>query len=178
MGRTGRGGEGPRHAAERGVCGHRAGIARHSARRQGGGAHGEGECTAGEAPKMTAVTGREDPGKLRIGLLLDSFEVPAWVYEMLVTLRQSTYADIALIVVNDSPKPKRRSLVSRVLRAWDSLFFAAYWKLDAKLFAVTPDAFEPRNATALLHDVPVMRVRPECTKYSDRLAGAGIQRDA
>ena len=125
---------------------------------------------------MTAVTGREDQGKLRIGLLLDSFEVAAWVYEMLVTLRQSTYADIALIVLNDSPKPKRRSLVSRVLRAWDNLFFAAYWKLDAKLFAVTPDAFEPRNATALLHDVPVMRVRPECTKYSDRLADADIER--
>ena len=127
---------------------------------------------------MTAVTGREDPGKLRIGLLLDSFEVPAWVYEMLVTLRQSTYADIALIVVNDSPKPKHRSLFSRVLGAWDNLFFAAYWKLDAKLFAVTPDAFEPRDATALLHDVPVMRVRPECTKYSDRLADADIERIA
>src|SRR2546430_13783905 len=100
MGRTGRGGEGPRHAAERGVCGHRAGIARHSARRQGGGAHGEGECTAGEAPKMTAVTRGGEPGQLRIGLLLGSLEVAAWGDEMLGGLPPSAYADLAAIGLN------------------------------------------------------------------------------
>ncbi len=41
-------------------------------------------------------------GALRVGLLMDSFTLPAWAYEVLATLQQSAYARIQLIVLNDS----------------------------------------------------------------------------
>jgi hypothetical protein len=108
-------------------------------------------------------------GKVRVGLLLDSFVLPAWAYEMLVILQQSAYAEIALIVLNDSGEPKRRSLFSRVVGAWGTILYLAYCKLEAKVFAVDPDAFERRNAATLLRDVPVIRAKPHRTTYSDRI---------
>jgi hypothetical protein len=114
---------------------------------------------------MTVVSN----GKVRVGLLLDSLVLPAWAYEMLVTLQQSAYAEIALIVLNDSGEPKRRSFFSRVLGAWGTILYLAYCKLEAKVFAVDPDAFERRNAATLLRDVPVIRVKPHRTTYSDRI---------
>ncbi len=110
-----------------------------------------------------------DNGKLRIGLLLDSFVLPAWAYEMLVTVQQSPYAEIALIVLNDSEEAKRRSFFSRVVAAWGNILYVAYCKLEARVFTVDPDAFEQRNATALLQNVPVIPVKPHRTLYSDRI---------
>jgi hypothetical protein len=114
---------------------------------------------------MTVVSN----GKVRVGLLLDSFVLPAWAYEMLVTLQQSAYAEIALIVLNESGVPKRRSFFSRVAGAWGTILYLAYCKLEEKVFAVDPDAFERRDATTLLRDVPVIRVKPHRTTFSDRI---------
>ncbi|HVH68731.1 MAG TPA: hypothetical protein VM716_12760 [Gemmatimonadales bacterium] len=118
---------------------------------------------AGEVMASPLVT----KAKLRVGLLLDSFTVPAWVYEMLVTVRQSPYAEINLIVLNDCEEPKRRSLFARLVHGWRAIVYVAYSRLDARFFPVDPDAFERRDATELLRDVPVVRVKPHGTKHSD-----------
>lgn len=107
--------------------------------------------------------------KLRVGLLLDSLVVPAWVHEMLATIRESSYADIALIVLNDSGETDRRGLFARILGSWSTILYAAYGRLEAKLFPLDPDAFERRNATGLLDGVPLIRVKPHRTTHSDRI---------
>src|SRR5207249_3634206 len=110
-------------------------------------------------------------GKLRVGLLLDSFVLPAWAYEMLVTVQQSPYAGIALIVLNDSAEASR---FSRAVDVWSTILYRAYCKLEERIFSVDPDAFERRNATALLENVPVIRVKPQRTIHSDRLQDEDI----
>ena len=110
-------------------------------------------------------------GKLRVGLLLDSFVLPAWAYEMLVTVQQSPYAGIALIVLNDSAEASR---FSRADDVWSTILYRAYCKLEERIFSVDPDAFERRNATALLENVPVIRVKPQRTIHSDRLQDEDI----
>jgi len=45
--------------------------------------------------------------KLRLGLLLDSFEVPAWIYLMLKKIQNSDYAEINLIVLNGISNKKK-----------------------------------------------------------------------
>jgi len=55
-------------------------------------------------------------GALRVSLWMDSFTLPAWAYEVLATLQQSAYARIQLIVLNDSFAPRRRGVLSKVVK--------------------------------------------------------------
>jgi len=117
-----------------------------------------------------------DNSKLRVGLLMDSLTLPAWAYEMLVTVQHSAYAEVKLIVLNDSEEPKRRSLFARVVRNWGIILYLAYCKLEDRVFAPVPNAFEPRNAAELLRDVPVIRAKPRRSKHSDRLEDDDIEK--
>ena len=65
-------------------------------------------------------------GALRVGILMDSFTLPAWAYEVLATLQQSAYARIQLIVLNDSFAPRRRGVFSKVVKNWNALLYLAY----------------------------------------------------
>jgi len=114
--------------------------------------------------------------RLRVGLLIDSFTLPAWAYEMLVTVHRSTYAEIALVVLNDSPPPPRRSWLSKLWKNRHVILYALYSKLEDRLFTAEPDAFAPRNATDLLRDVPVVRVKPTQARHSDWFSDEDTER--
>src|SRR5438445_4784593 len=115
-------------------------------------------------------------GQLRVGLLMDSLTLPAWAYEMLLTVRQAPYAQIEVIVLNDSPVPKKRGLFRKIVENWNTILYIAYAKLENSVFAPNPDAFEPRNAAELLRDIPIIRVKPHRTKYADWFHDADIER--
>lgn len=125
--------------------------------------------------------------KLRVGLLLDRYQAPAWTELMLRRIVQSEHAEIVLVILNDSPRhaltlrerlrtrwkliPSR--LVSRVLnRAWHHLMERVHCEHDA---------FERVDLQPLLRDVPVIRVRPTRKTYSDYFSDediAGIEAHA
>ncbi len=86
--------------------------------------------------------------KLRIGLFMDSFDVPHWAYVMLKKIQESDYAEIKLIVFN-----------SRITSNWDNLLYLTFCNLENKVFKSTPDAFEIKNAKSVLADVPHMKVK-------------------
>lgn len=78
---------------------------------------------------------------LRVGVLLSSPDVPAWLYQQLEALRRAPHLDwIGVLVVPSPPVPARSG--------WD-------W-LDETLFArdLARHAFAPRAATALLTGLP------------------------
>ena len=97
--------------------------------------------------------------RLKIGLLLDSSEISLWEYTIVERLKDSDYASIELIILNDSSKVKR-SLFSRIIKNWERLFFILYSKLDQKLFKFKPDAFEVKDISDLLNAIPVIKVKP------------------
>ena len=43
--------------------------------------------------------------KLRIGLLLDRLDVPAWIYTTIRKITQGDYAGIELVILRDSEEP-------------------------------------------------------------------------
>ena len=119
-----------------------------------------------------------DKPKLRIGLLLDSLQVPAWTRAMLELIEQSADAEIALVVLdaNDEPRPKR-SRLSTLLQNRSSLLYIAYGKLDRRKFRRFnfPDATEQTDIADLLADVPVVKVKPKRTKFSDRFGQSDVE---
>ena len=40
--------------------------------------------------------------KLKIGLLMDSFDVPYWIYKMIEKIQDSTHSQISLIIMNQT----------------------------------------------------------------------------
>jgi hypothetical protein len=84
--------------------------------------------------------------KLRVGLLLDSSLVPAWIYSILKEIRESDCAEIVLVLYNANstgPTPKPIGWIHRLYRSF-----------DRRLFPFRPDPFSLVEAAPLLVGVP------------------------
>jgi hypothetical protein len=105
---------------------------------------------------------------LRVGLLLDHFTTPKWIARVIEEVAASDYAEVALVVRNEAvlyPRPKNTAeWLTRIRR---SFLFQIYTRLDERRFRRAPDPFEPTDLTPLLLGVPVIRVQPRMTKFSD-----------
>lgn len=108
--------------------------------------------------------GSSDGRKLRVGLLMDSFNIPAWAYLMLKKIGSSTYAEIKLCVLNDARKVKT-TFIPKAKDNLGSLFYIAYRKFENRLFKPYPNAFEVKDATELLENIPIIRIKPRQTEY-------------
>ena len=112
--------------------------------------------------------------KLRIGLLMDSFHVPAWMYCMLERIQRSNYAEIVLIVLNDAPQ-EGRNLFTKIKENRTRLLYILYRKLEDSLFKSVPDAFEIKDVKNLLDNAAVLKVQPEQKQFSDRIKDHDIE---
>lgn len=114
--------------------------------------------------------------KLKIGLLVESMEIPNWVYHMLERIKRENYAEISLIIRRNSPessKPKGSKL-SRIWQKRSLIGYVLHRKLEEKLFKVSPDAFEFKNLEEIV-DCPTLDVQVRETKYSDYVLDEYIQ---
>lgn len=113
--------------------------------------------------------------KIKIGILLNSFNLPLWEYELLQELIHSDYASIDLVVLNNNPSVKK-NLFQKVKSKWEILVYLLYLKLDEKIFSVVKDAFKMVNSEALLQDAKVLKVQTISTKFSDRFKSEDIEK--
>ena len=104
--------------------------------------------------------------KLRIGLLMDSNELPLWEFILIERLINSYYASVELVILNENRKTKI-SLLKRIMHNWKYIVIILYSKLDQKLFNVQPNAFKPKDTTDLLNEIPIIKVKPISKNNSD-----------
>jgi len=82
--------------------------------------------------------------KLRLGLLLDSYEVPSWIYLMLKKIQNSDYAEINLIVLN-SISNKKKGIFSLIKQDRKHLLYRIYKKFNDDFFNSNPNPFEKKK---------------------------------
>lgn len=121
--------------------------------------------------------------KLRIGLLLDDFDQPAWAYETLSAINAGDYASIELIVLNDTDKPVRAGILQRIRNNKGEITKSLIKKVLVKVREVldnrpseSRDAFETHDVRRFLADIPVIRTKPLQKKYSDFIVEKDIER--
>lgn len=102
---------------------------------------------------------------LRLGLLTDSFDIPAWEYGMLEKIMQSDYGEMVLVVLID-PCSEKPNGFSKINNNWRKLGYIAYRKLEDKLFNPTPDALKVTDLKRLLSEIPLQKVKPRPSKSS------------
>jgi hypothetical protein len=113
-------------------------------------------------------TGSEANERLRIGVMLDSQVVPAWVYAILEDIQQSDYGRVELVILNAAEV--RRPTLSQRLKQLPIIPFILYTRIDQRLFGKksVPNAFAPVSAEQLLNGVDVLQAVPIQKGFSDR----------
>ena len=97
--------------------------------------------------------------RLKVGILLDSFILPAWAYASLERVVNLDCANVSVIILND----KEDSLKYKPDLFYKNIQNLAYRllsKIDKAIFQRGPDAFVSKDARELFINVPVIRVKP------------------
>ena len=121
--------------------------------------------------------------KVKMGLLLDDYTVPAWIYRMLEEIRRGDYAELSLVVLNAGyRKPERRSLLAKIRNNYRHLgpiatrrFLEIAYETIIERQLYLPDAAESMDCRSLLDGVPVLEVSPIQERLSDRLKEKDIE---
>lgn len=97
--------------------------------------------------------------KLKIGVLIDQFQIPSWAWEMLSLILKKDLAEIDFILINQSPKASGNK---------SSFLYRVFSKLDRSFFKVDRNAFDRKD----LREIPgfnadFITVTPIQKKYSD-----------
>ena len=109
--------------------------------------------------------------RLRVGVLLDSFEVSTWVRHVLEDLTASPACELAAAIVAESdgapaPQPERLRYLAYYL----------YDRLDRRLMTEAPDPFARVDVEPLLRTAATLRVRPERRRVSDTILEPDLER--
>lgn len=104
--------------------------------------------------------------KLKIGLMIDSTDVPYWVYLMIEKINQSNYAKIELLIVNGSEISKNSTL-TKIKNNRNYFLYKIYTKLENKIYKPELDVFTTYDLKDKLSKVKEITVIPKQTKYSD-----------
>jgi len=114
-----------------------------------------------------------DHNKLRLGLLLDSYEVPAWAFAALERVKKSCCAEITLIVLNDCDRVGKPGLGGLWHRR-HHLVYELFNQIDERLDHREPKAFKIKNLHEILSDVPAIHVKPGQMGKADYFAQSDI----
>ena len=106
---------------------------------------------------------------LKIGILLDDYFVPQWIEETIKSIQNCDYAKVELIILNDGKKnisstSEKKYFLYRLHRKFENLFFTP---------KDSPESIV--NIELLLNDIPIIKVIPNQTKFSDKFNESDIE---
>ena len=117
------------------------------------------------APLYPAII--SDKPRLRVGVMLDDWLVPAWTAEVLRSVQHSGVAELTTVILNREPPPARRSLGKRLLRVVtrrsagpSTLLWHLYVRVEERLRPNLATPFHPTNVQGLLASAKVIDVQP------------------
>jgi hypothetical protein len=88
--------------------------------------------------------------KLKIGLIIDGYHVPNWVYEMIKEVCESDYLEIVLVISKTAKKHKHNIFLNKIRNSKNSILFNLYLKFENKLFCKHFNAFQIKNIKHLI----------------------------
>jgi hypothetical protein len=112
--------------------------------------------------------------KLRVGIMLDNYQLEAWDYVMLEAITKSEFASIELVILNER-RDEKKSYVNKIFSNRNQLLYIAYSKLEDLIEQPIPET-TPLEVQELLKNVPVIGIHPKMDKYSDRIQEKDIER--
>ncbi len=113
--------------------------------------------------------------KLRIGILLDDYNVAQWAYRMIELINESSSSEIVLMVRNEYKNEDKQGILKKLWSARNKLIYTLYRKFDRMFFKANPDAFKRKDIRDIL-GVPKIDVVPRKTKFCDWIVNEDIDK--
>ena len=79
--------------------------------------------------------------ELKIGILLDSPQIPFWIYKTIAKINSISSVKIVALIYK-KPKPNKSSYLQRIFKLFPHLVFVLYLKFEKLLFRPAIDAFK------------------------------------
>ena len=111
---------------------------------------------------------------LRVALLIDGFEQPAWVKALLTQLVAAQDVELVAVILNAAPAPKRQTISRRLAAYGRNLLYVAYTRFDEWRAKSVDDPFAPTSVADLLATVPQIVVQPRQTRHCDYFEAGDI----
>jgi hypothetical protein len=89
--------------------------------------------------------------KLKLGLLLDSFNLSAWEYSVIQHILNKDAGEFQLVILNEDASLSTQTKKNAGL-------YAIFNRIDEKIFTKDPDPFASKNSIELLATVPIRKV--------------------
>ncbi len=96
------------------------------------------------------------PSALRVGLVLDGPEVPAWQAAAVETVLRSRSSEVALLAIEEEAPPATAGRAES-----GGLLYRLFKRLDRRLLGPRPHPHTPRSLSSLSSDLPTLRFRRE-----------------
>ena len=92
------------------------------------------------------------PAPLRIGILIDDFELRAWQYELLEQMQQADWLDVALVVKRESATQPKQTFSQRLANLRKHFLLAFYTRFDEAWFRrrCVPNAFAAKCSKSMI----------------------------
>lgn len=115
---------------------------------------------------------------IRVGLLLDSYTQPFWVYKMLEEITKLEFVDLKLIVLNKKDSLQNKSILKKALEQSNNIFYQSYRVLEDKISKSSPNAFESKDIRPLINltESNVLEVVPIQKTHSDYFQDEDVDR--
>jgi len=109
------------------------------------------------------------PTKLKLGILLDSYEIPAWIHSSLDRIAGSGSAEFSLLVLNGVNR------ASKDVSKSNNIIYRWFNAVDEKVFVREKNALEPVNAEGLFSNAPVIAVIPNKQGGADHFSSQDVE---
>jgi hypothetical protein len=97
--------------------------------------------------------------KIRVGVILDGYDLPQWQYMILQNIAESEYASIRLVILMDFHTPAMLSDLIRVNRK--KLLYMGYMRIERFTFRRNDDAYSIKDSGPILADIPDIKIQRE-----------------
>src|SRR4051812_23988085 len=88
--------------------------------------------------------------RLRVGLVIDSTSIPAWMAQIVTSLKAAEFIELTGVIVDDRALGRDQNTVP--------FLFKLYERLDNRLFGSTPDPLEEVAVSGPLAGIPQSRL--------------------
>jgi hypothetical protein len=107
------------------------------------------------------MVNRRIKGKLKIGIMLDSFQVQRWIYKILLDINKSDYAEISLLIIKNENYVRSTFGIPRKTNIeFKKILFEIFKAVDFHLYKTKDNPCEIIDAGNTLRDIKTVIVNP------------------
>ncbi len=114
--------------------------------------------------------------KIRVGLLINEFDITHWQYKMIERIVSGNYAEIVLLVKRKGTEDNKITFLKEYTKKFKEGLFKTYLRAENIFSKPEPDAFALKNITELVKSVDILEVNCTEKKFSDYLSDTDIEK--